>query len=255
MTLELDRRAQTRGLEPGPHHPLRERDTLRAPAVDLLRERERLGHEVAVGNDLRDEPDLGGFSRADVAPREHDLERTRGADGPRQQEAQAELGGGEPVVDSGSPEVGRLARDSDVRTEREAEPAADRRAVDRADDGLRHPLHGRHQIREDRHRPRRDARECEASDVRRRFRVLGVRAGTESTSRAGQDDAGRTRCRLRPAAKASCSGTISSKAIEFIRSGRSRTITLVPGSGFSIRTRDIGDSLTSVSSWQASRGA
>jgi hypothetical protein len=33
---------------------------------------------------------------------------------------------------------------------------------------------------------------------------------------------------------------MSSKAIEFIRSGRSRTITLMSGLGFSIRTRLIG---------------
>src|SRR5262245_44193132 len=37
-------------------------------------------------------------------------------------------------------------------------------------------------------------------------------------------------------AKASCSGATSSKAIEFMRSGRSITITLVCGRGFSIRT-------------------
>jgi len=35
---------------------------------------------------------------------------------------------------------------------------------------------------------------------------------------------------------ASCSGTTSSKAIEFMRSGRSITITLVPARGFSMRT-------------------
>jgi hypothetical protein len=83
VTLQLDRCAEARGFEPGPHHPLRERDALRAPAVDLLRERERLGHQVGVRDDLRDEPDLGGFTRADVTSREHDFERTRGADGSR----------------------------------------------------------------------------------------------------------------------------------------------------------------------------
>ena len=74
----------------------------------------------------------------DVAAGEHDVERARRADLARQQVRDAELARGEAVVDAGGAEVRGVGADADVARAREAEAAADRGAVDRADHRLVH---------------------------------------------------------------------------------------------------------------------
>src|SRR5262245_39102660 len=154
VALELDRRVEAPRLEARPHDALGERDALRAPAVDRLGEVERGGHELDVGDRARDEPDRGRLARRHVAPREHDLERARGADRAREQEGETELRRRQAVVDAGGAEVGRLGGDPDVGAEGEAEPAADRRPVHGADHRLRHAPHRGDEAGDHRHRPR-----------------------------------------------------------------------------------------------------
>ena len=196
------------------------------------------GSSSASGTTRETRPICGGLARGDVAAREHDLEGARAADRARQQEREPELGRGEAVVDAGGAEVGRLARRA----------------------GCRRRARGTGRRRSRRRSPRRSpAAACAASPGTSSARIVMARVAMRVSVRPAMLGGGvdvllvgaraeaAARCRsgsrtpvslsAATAASASCSGTTSSKAIEFMRSGRSITITLVRGRGFSMRTK------------------
>ena len=78
--------------------------------------------------------------------------------------------------------------DADVARAREAEAAADRGAVDRADDRLVHLADRDDDVVEQLERAPRDRRDREAVDVRDDARVLEVGARAEPVARAGEHD-------------------------------------------------------------------
>ena len=130
------------GLERARGHPglerlLGELDPRLREARDPLPDLDRRGDHVVVHG--RDEADPLGLVGLHVAPGEHQVGGAGRADRARQEEAQPELAGGEPVVDAGRAEVRRGRGDPQVAGERQAEPAADRRAVDRGDHRLVQP--------------------------------------------------------------------------------------------------------------------
>ncbi len=100
--------------------------------------------------------------------------------------------------------------DPDVGAQGEAEPTTDRRAVDRADHGLWHPLHRRDEVRQDRHRAGGDPRQRQTVDVRRGLGVLPCRRRSRSPARPGEHhtrrvvvlgDVGRSRRAAAPSAR------------------------------------------------------
>src|SRR5215470_14047325 len=121
-----------------PEHALGDLDADAAVSDDALGVGVAALEQLAGRDDAGHEPDPLGFRGADVATRQHDVEGAPGADRARQQIADSELARGEPVVDPGGAKVCGLARDADVGGEREAETAADGRAVDGSDHRLVH---------------------------------------------------------------------------------------------------------------------
>jgi hypothetical protein len=106
----------------------------------------------------------------------------------REQVAQSELRGRQPVVDSGGAEVRGLTGDADVERQREAEAAADGGAVDGRDHRLMHLADREHDFVEELHRSQRDRRDRQTGDVRHSSRIGQIGSGAEAPAGAGDDD-------------------------------------------------------------------
>ena len=107
------------------------RDERRAVG-DALRGRVRLGRDLGVGHDARDEPLLLRLGRVEDPAFEQDLERDVGPD---EAHERRHLGVGhhEPEVLDRRAEAARLAADAQVAQRGDLEPAADADAVDLRD--------------------------------------------------------------------------------------------------------------------------
>jgi hypothetical protein len=134
--LELDRVAQARRVEVGREPTLRHPHAVLAVRRDLARLLERGIEQLRLRNHRVEHPDPQRLVRVEVPAGEHQLGRAPRADQARQEVADADVAGGEPDADEDRPEARTLGGDPHVAGQREREPAADRRTVDRRDDRL-----------------------------------------------------------------------------------------------------------------------
>ena len=88
------------------------------------------GQKRARGHHAGDQPNAVGLFSRDVAPGQHDFGRPGMADRSGQQEADPELGRGEPVIDAGCSEVRSIGGDTNIGRKSQAEPSPDGRAID-----------------------------------------------------------------------------------------------------------------------------
>ena len=105
-----------------------------------------------------------------------------------EEEAEPELGRGEPVVDPRRPEVRVVRGDAHVGGQCEAESSTDRRAIDRGDDRLVEPADSSDHVVEHLHGAQRDRGQGQALHVGHRPGVFVIGAGTEASPRTGDDD-------------------------------------------------------------------
>ncbi len=110
------------------------------------------------------------------------------AHGAGEEEAESEFRRGEPVVDPRRPEVGIVGDDAHVGRQGEAEPPADRGAVDRGDHRLVQPADGADHVVEHLHGAQRDRRQGQALHVGHRPGIFVVGAGAETAPRSRDDD-------------------------------------------------------------------
>ena len=112
-----------------PHQPQRDRRPRRQP----LGQRERLGIQRIVGNDLVDQPPTKRLLRAHALAQQHHLGRPRPPDQAGQHPARAAIGH-QSDVDERLQEIGGLARDAEIRRQCQAAPDARRWPAHRTDD-------------------------------------------------------------------------------------------------------------------------
>src|SRR5207247_9177752 len=98
------------GVETRPQHALRALDADATEADDALGQLVALLEKLVARYGARDEADALGLGGVHVAPRQHDLERARRADGAREPVADPELGRRQPVVDARGADVPAFRR-------------------------------------------------------------------------------------------------------------------------------------------------
>src|SRR4051794_37546570 len=131
-------RVQAAGVEAGPEQLLGELDAHVAEPDDPGGQFVTALEQLVARHHLRQQADALRLLARDVTTREEDVERAREADLAREQIADTELVGSEPVVDARGAEVGGVGTDADVGRAGEAEATADRGPVDRRDHRLVH---------------------------------------------------------------------------------------------------------------------
>jgi len=90
-----------------------------------------------------------------------------------------------PLLIPAAREIGGVGRDPDIEGQREAEPAADGRSVDRPYHRLVHPADRHDHVVQQLHRPQRDGRDGEPLDVRDGAGVGQVGTRAEAVTRSG----------------------------------------------------------------------
>src|SRR4051812_124004 len=181
-------RMQAPGVEARPQQLLGELHADVAEPDDPRRELVAPFQQLVAGHHLRHQADALGLLGVDVTTGEEDVERTREADLPRQQIADAELVGREAVVDPRGAEVGGIGADADVGRARQAEATTDRRTVHGCDHRLVHVADRQDHLVEHAQRPPGDARALQPRDVRHHAASHEVGAGAEPVAGTGEHD-------------------------------------------------------------------
>ena len=134
------------------------------------------------------QPDPLGLGGVDITAGEHQLERARGSDGARQQIAQPQLAGRQPIVDTSRAEVGRGRRDPDVGGQRKAQTTTDSGAVHRGNHRLVHPPQAQDHLVKHFHRAKRIGGPRQSLRVRHCSGRLVIGTRGEPSPGSGQHD-------------------------------------------------------------------